>query len=275
MTTVPKILVIGDAMKDLYHVGTAVRLSPEAPIPVVKITETKHSPGGAANVAANLASLGAEALLLHGWRVWANGKEIPQKHRLVVGTTQLARWDEWDSVSPIPVEALQAAVERWQPDGIVVSDYGKGSVDGKVSRWVIDQNLPTFVDTKHGPEHFAYDHPQGFTSRWVYFPNRQEYEKDRVRYDLCPSVVLKKSEEGVEEREYGKPIIEYPTFARSVGSVCGAGDVVVAAYAFAVTSGRHNPLWFANLAAGLAVEKPGTSVVSLREIEERMKELGA
>ncbi len=255
----PRILVIGDAMTDVYHVGTATRISPEAPIPVVRISNTTAYHGGAANVAANLTALGADARLVRGTR---NG-QIPHKHRLMVGETQIARWDETDQVDPVDLEHLDQAVLHWEPDAVVVSDYGKGSVIPTVLQWVLDQQRPTFVDTKGSPS---------WLPNATLFPNRSEYEAYRDQYDICPNVVLKRSEVGIAKLSYGKVVEEYPAWATSVVSVCGAGDTVLAAYVYASCVGLH-PLPFANAAAAIVVGKPRTATASVEEIMAKAKEV--
>src|ERR1035438_695752 len=121
----PRILVVGDAMWDRYHFGTTTRVSPEAPIPVVKISSTETFLGGALNVEANLGALGASVKTISG-STYSDytTTQYPEKNRLMVGTHQLARWDEFDDVTPIEIKRLDQAVLHWPPDAIVVSDYG-------------------------------------------------------------------------------------------------------------------------------------------------------
>ena len=130
-----RVAVVGDFMKDIYHIGEAVGLSAEVPIPVVKVRKTLCFPGGAGNVARNLGELGVETL-------WFGGGGEPVKHRLMVGDHQIARWDENDVCTPV------MGLERLREvDAIVVADYGKGSID----KYTIEairktQGIPVFVD---------------------------------------------------------------------------------------------------------------------------------
>jgi D-beta-D-heptose 7-phosphate kinase/D-beta-D-heptose 1-phosphate adenosyltransferase len=263
----PKILVIGDAMYDRYYIGTTTRISPEAPIPVVKVIEQKFFGGGALNVQANLRELGAEVRVEYGW----NSSEgtiirVPHKNRLMVGTQQVARWDEFDEVEPIELERLDQAVLHWKPDAIVVSDYGKGSIQFDVIEWVEQQKLPTFVDTKRSPKEF------GYSATCVFFPNETEHIQWEQQYDWCQKVVLKRSAAGIRRLELGSVVEEYPAWAKQVVSVCGAGDTVLAAYSYASCVGLH-ALPFANAAAAVVVEKPWTATATVEEVMAKAKEV--
>lgn len=251
----PKVLVVGDAMWDKYYIGTTSRISPEAPIPVVKVGEMKAFGGGAYNVANNLKDLGAEVRIVYG-HVPGTSIHIPEKNRLMVGTQQLARWDEYDEVGPIDLTWLEQAVLEWEPEAIVVSDYGKGSVTYNVLQWCLSRSLPLFLDTKGTP---------AVLPNATLFPNQHEYEAFRQEYDVCPNVVLKRSSAGIQRLVYGEVKEEYPAWAKSAVSVTGAGDTVLAAYAYACCVGLH-PLPFANAAAAVAVSKPWTASATVEEI---------
>lgn len=255
----PKILVVGDAMVDQYHFGTTTRISPEAPIPVVKITSHETFHGGAANVFTNLVALGAEVRL-------RAGEPTPIKNRLMVGTTQVARWDTNDEVRPILWEQLDQAVLRWTPDAIVVSDYGKGSMDQAVIHWLKDwRHIPTFIDTKRNPNDFG-DFDQTF------FPNQVEYTRYEEQYLQRSDVIYKKGDKGVERLRFGKVIESFRAYAKQVVSVCGAGDTILASYVYySCPPGHPAALFNASVAAAIVVEKPWTATASVAEIEERIK----
>src|SRR5579859_858750 len=256
----PKILVIGDIMVDRYHIGTVTRLSAEAPIPIVKIVETKSYMGGAGNVVENLLTLGAEVKLPG----FVPGMAVPVKNRLMVGDTQVARWDEADEVQPIPLEAIDQAVLHWTPDAVVISDYGKGAVTYEVNEVLADLKIPTFVDTKRSPKDFE------VFSQVVFFPNQKEYAEYQREYDSLSGtfgmVVLKRGALGIQEIFDGQVMKTYPAWAERVISVCGAGDSVIAAYVYAMGRAMSDPLAFANAAAAVAVGKPGTSTATVKEI---------
>ena len=250
----PKILVVGDAMIDVYHFGTTTRVSPEAPIPVVKITDHQTFHGGAANVFTNLVALGAEVRM-------RAGDPTPIKNRLMVGTTQVARWDTNDEVCPITVDELD--LNEWTPDAIIVSDYGKGSIDFTVSRWINQQRLPTFVDTKGSPALYRDD--------FTFFPNIAEYDIHVNNYRELENVIYKCSADGIRRLYKGRVVESFRAYADRVVSVCGAGDTVIAAYAYFATVGDPAALFKASIAAAIVVEKPWTATASLAEINERIK----
>jgi D-beta-D-heptose 7-phosphate kinase/D-beta-D-heptose 1-phosphate adenosyltransferase len=251
------VLVVGDAMVDAYHFGTTTRISPEAPIPVVKITDHQTFHGGAANVFTNLVALGAEVRL-------RAGEPTPIKNRLMVGTTQVARWDTNDEVRPILLEQLDRAVLHWTPDAIVVSDYGKGSISEDVIKWINNRELPTYVDTKGSPGVYK----DRFTTL---FPNAIEYDIHKQSYDEMSDVIFKRGAEGIDRLYQGTLLEHFRAYATNVVSVCGAGDAVIAAYAYFAITGDPAALFKASIAAAIVVEKPWTATASLAEINERIK----
>lgn len=267
-----RIAVVGDFMTDIYHIGEASSLSAEVPIPVVKVKETKAFPGGAGNVAANLHALGCKVL-------WFPGGGTPLKNRLMVGDHQLARWDQYDECRP--VAGLNRLVGV---DAIVVADYGKGSVDEFVVEYVKRHvGVPVFVDTKRDPSVWS-----GVAV--AVFPNEKEYSQFPKQYDDFDGFVVQKH--GVQglslfnfKRGIGPPdrvgIGGFPSVARFVRSVNGAGDTVIAAfvykwlaqmqeYAYHEEGQDYEELLkFANTAAAIAVENPMTYAPTLKEIEQR------
>ena len=256
----PKILVVGDAMVDAYHFGITTRISPEAPIPVVKVLEEKVFDGGARNVEQNLKTLGANVRTVYGYTVVDNetATQIPEKHRLMVGNTQVARWDRYDQVQPIEVDWLNQMVFHWAPDAIVVSDYGKGSINYDVSHWINQQKLPTFVDTKGSPGLYRDD--------FTFFPNIAEFETHEKNYRELENVIYKCSADGIRRLHKGRVVESFRAYADRVVSVCGAGDSVLSGYVYAVLTKHPNPLQFANAAAAVVVEKPYTATATLEEI---------
>ncbi|HXC62004.1 MAG TPA: hypothetical protein VNV63_04970, partial [Nitrospiria bacterium] len=154
----PTIAVFGDNFIDRYYIGTATRLSPEAPIPVVNIQEEKVFPGGAGNVVANLDTLGAKILGVEYGRV-------PIKNRLYSDNHQIARWDENDESTELEIEYLH----QLRADAVIISDYGKGSITYAVIEAIAALNLPTFIDSKRSPRDFD------IVMNPTFFPNQKEY----------------------------------------------------------------------------------------------------
>lgn len=267
MNNPPKILIVGDAMLDQYYFATTNRISPEAPIPVFNITELGHAGGGANNVRENLIALGADVRIVGGTTI---DGAIPVKNRLMVGDVQVARWDQFDRVESIPLEDLDRAILHWTPDAIVVSDYGKGSISDEVIKWLSEFCGPIFIDTKRHPGDFCYSTEQ--EKRLTYFPNQSEYEHWLQGYkNRAGTIIYKRGASGIQEIRKGCVLAEFPAYARNVVSVCGAGDVVIANYAYATALGRPDALFRSSIAAAIAVEKPFTATVTNEEIDERIK----
>jgi len=268
-----KVAVIGDFMQDIYWIGEASRLSPEAPIPVVKIKETKDFPGGAGNVAENLEALGVDV-------TWFIAGLKPKKNRLMVGDHQLARWDEYDRC--LPVDKFKDSLQDF--NAIIVADYGKGAINQDVIDYIKSHKeiVPIFVDTKGDPGVWS-----GVAT--AVFPNAKEYAQFSTEYlngDFL--VIQKRGHCGISMRrrvlDHDKTIweLESPSQARFVKSVNGAGDTVIAAFVYKYLRLHKNPniqrteagFWgevldFANAAAAVSVEHEYTYAPTLKEVEER------
>jgi D-beta-D-heptose 7-phosphate kinase/D-beta-D-heptose 1-phosphate adenosyltransferase len=200
------------------------------------------------------------------------GAPLPIKNRLMVGDRQLARWDEHDECAPL----VKIQIGHW--DAVVVADYCKGAVGTTVEKFVKSFCGRVFIDTKGNPACWRE------VSSAVMFPNLKEYTDYSNEY--CAGfdhVVFKRGAQGLTEtvldRLPGGTVFNgrecsYPSWARFVRNVSGAGDTVVAAYAYATLVGYPDPLAFANAAAAVVVEKPFTATASLQEVLERLKEVG-
>ena len=257
----PKILLLGEFFRDIYHIGEASTLSAEVPIPVVKITETKRFPGGAGNVQANFQSLGGTCIYPLPPSHWP-----PLKNRLMVGDHQLARWDEDDWVEPYTLTGLRLLGDE-KFDAVVISDYCKGAITREVVEWVAAnfKGLPIFVDTKRNPLFYGRLQP-------LYFPNLKEYTQYENEYKECRTV-LKKGPQGLVISWNGQTHT-LPALASYVRSTNGAGDSVLAGYVYKYLTGtdicvyhHYEAALFASEAAAIAVSKPYTSTVTLEEIE--------
>lgn len=257
---VPKVLVIGEKFIDRYFIGSASRLSPEAPIPVVKLDdEPLQFMGGAGNVAENLKVLGAHVVELF------QPGHFPIKNRLIVGQTQIARWDQYDTVSPIKLtNSVQVNHYFKDINGVIVSDYAKGAVTSELVATIGDKlgKARLFIDTKSSPA--AY----GILARQAtFFPNMKEYAQFTAAYNACPVKVLKMSEHGMTYQNRSENIHQ-PALATKVVNVSGAGDTAVAAYAYAILTGKEpkDALEFAARACAVVVGKPYTGTADLSEI---------
>ncbi len=269
-------LVIGDLMLDRYLWGKVERISPEAPVPVVLVERESSRPGGAANVAANLAGLGLPCRLLGCIGHDSAGRELTQallgtgimtdvlvttperptitKTRIVGGHQQMLRLDHESQASftPEELQPLLAAVElamAKQPAIVVLSDYAKGVLQPELCQRVIQLSkkagVPVLVDPK-GRDYTKYRGATALT------PNRRETAEacnepgsidalldaaDRLRQELqLDFIAVTRSEEGISLLE-AHHRAHIPAMAKQVFDVSGAGDTVIATLAAGMVAG--------------------------------------
>ncbi|MCH8301309.1 MAG: bifunctional D-glycero-beta-D-manno-heptose-7-phosphate kinase/D-glycero-beta-D-manno-heptose 1-phosphate adenylyltransferase HldE [Proteobacteria bacterium] len=303
------VLVAGDVMLDRYLFGGTERISPEAPVPVVQVRETVNRAGGAANVAANLASLGVDTTLigvvgqddeaaalkavLEQQNVNCRFKAVANwptttKTRVQSRGQQLIRLDreEWDASGSAALTGyLKKALKA--SSAVVLSDYGKGAL-GDVSAMIDlcrNANTPVFVD----PKGSDFDKYRGAT---VLTPNQSEFESvagvcdsedelvERVRKMISEldlgALLVTRSEKGMLLVEASDEPVFLSTRVSEVFDVTGAGDTVIAVLAGAVASGESMAAAAAlsNLAAGLVVRKTGVASVSPSEIRAALHQRG-
>jgi rfaE bifunctional protein kinase chain/domain len=300
-----RIAVIGDAMLDVYLSGDVDRISPEAPVPVVRVRERRHALGGAANVAQNVVAIGAACDLVAaigsdragetlramldvvagGSRsLVAVGRCTTQKTRILARSQQLVRVDEEDDgdldgadMQRI-LEAVRAAAA--DADAIVLEDYNKGVLVPPVIRAAIEvgtaRKVPIVVDPKF-KNFFAYG---GAT---IFKPNRRELEAalgaamDVDHPDAVPAtlqrlgvehILLTLGDRGMALFSGGGEIARVPTVAREVYDVVGAGDTVTAYLAATMAAGATalEAATIANIAAGIEVSKLGAVSVTAAEV---------
>ncbi len=305
-----RVLVAGDLMLDEYWFGATSRISPEAPVPVVRVTAAQARAGGAANVAVNLASLGAgtvlagvigddanaarlqEALTPLGIEldaVRALGRPTITKLRVLSRNQQLIRLDTEDAYTPAEVEPLGQIVQtRLAGAGAcVLSDYAKGTLHA-VRDFIVAcraQSVPVLVDPK-GTDFARY---AGAT---LLTPNLAEFEAvvgvatddsdllqraRRLRTDLrLDGLVVTLSERGMLVIDQQDAATILPARAREVFDVTGAGDTVIAALAAGIAAGMPlaSAAALANLAAGLVVRKIGVASVTPSELRLALHEHG-
>lgn len=296
-----KALVVGDLMLDRYWFGPTSRISPEAPVPVVKVTRFQTRPGGAANVAVNLASLGVRTTLSgvvgadagaaelrgilgeHGIAlelVESADRPTITKLRVLSRNQQLIRLDTEDSFASEDAVALAARMEAAAADAAVclLSDYGKGSLAEAPALIATARRLqlPVLVDPK-GSDFGRY---RGAT---LLTPNLAEFEAvagvaasdaelaERaagMRSDLgLEALVVTLGDRGMLVTAGGEPVF-IPARAREVFDVTGAGDTVIAALAAGLAAGMTLPdaAALANVAAGIVVRKIGVASVTPAEL---------
>lgn len=248
-----KICVLGDVLIDRYWIGEVKGLSAEAPIPTILIQSKFDLPGGAGNLQANLEALGLEVDLL-----LPEFPQYPVKNRLMVGNRQVARWDEEDWCVALAKDDLWGLLDC---NGVMVADYGKGSITPEIVEVLRSTTLSLFVDTKSDPSPWI-------GSEAYLFPNRKEWEQYEEAYKWISKVVLKRGVDGVALLEYGHPVLHRPSLVENPVSVCGAGDTVMATFGVGLLQGLplDRCLELAMQAAKVVCEKPYTSVVSPEEL---------
>jgi len=296
-----RVLVVGDVMLDRYWFGDVERISPEAPVPVVKIARTEERPGGAANVARNVAALGAHASLLS-----ATGQDEPAdallrllatdristsflrdsaltttvKLRVIGRQQQLLRIDF--ETAP-PNELLASNLDAFDQllagaHALVLSDYGKGGLAHITT--MIERARATGKPVLVDPKGDDWDRYRGAT---VITPNRSEFRqvagRARDEADLARRAHALRQELGIDallvtRAEEGMSLyadtgtLTIPAQAREVFDVSGAGDTVIAALGTLLAAGATLPdaMAIANEAAGVVVGKLGTAVAEPGEL---------
>jgi D-beta-D-heptose 7-phosphate kinase / D-beta-D-heptose 1-phosphate adenosyltransferase len=301
----PHILVVGDAMIDRYITGASTRISPEAPVPVVKAGFEESRAGGAANVAAGVCALGARCSLLtvvgddlageelvalmagQGVDVEAvieRGARTTQKTRLISGVQQIARIDHDGDVS----EASRAELARRFAallDGVsavIFSDYDKGALSNLPDLLAIarQHGVPAFVDPKIADR-------ARYRGAFLLKPNAREFHD---LFGACPEeqmaqhahaalvdmgldyMVVTRGAKGIMMISLKGEVVDHPTEALEVFDVTGAGDTIMAALVVGIAQGLSMSAAIdqANLAASVAVSRQGTYVVTRADLEDRL-----
>ncbi len=240
-----KILLIGDNCEDVYQYGTVDRISPEAPVPVFKFSHEERRPGMAGNVAKNLEALGCEINYLCG--------ETSTKTRLIDlrSKQHIVRVD--NDVISTPIQLATEIPKVY--DGIVVSDYGKGTVSYDLINELIDTGIPVFVDTKKTD----LERMQG---AWVKI-NELEYSK--IKSD-CTGLIVTKGAKGAQAIHHE---LDLPASRVEVADVTGAGDTFLAAFAVKYISSRDlkTSMEYAIRAASITVQHFGVYAPTQDELK--------
>ena len=301
-----RVAVVGDIMLDRYLVGDTERLSPEAPVPVVTLKERHAALGGAANVAANVAAMGASCLLVGAVGDDADGSSIRQelavarledrfvltiagrpttsKTRIIARGQQIVRID--DEVDALldgaDLARLVAAAREAlaDADALLLEDYNKGALSPQLIAAVMEiarrRGIPVVVDPKYR-QFFEY---AGAT---VFKPNRRELESalgaavDLTNGNALPEVLgrlkvdnllVTLGSEGMVLVTKDGNLTQIPSMARQIYDVSGAGDTVTAWLGTALAAGAslREAAQLANYAAGVEVGKPGVATVSPEEV---------
>ncbi len=301
-----KILVVGDVILDQYHFGKVDRISPEAPVPVVLVDNTKLVIGGAGNVANNIANLGAQAILIARVGDDINGKLLKKlldeskiqsdfivnyvptilKTRIIGDHQQIVRMDT-ETIYHLSEEETQKFKESFTKyvgnmDAVVISDFGKGFINGEISQFIIQAssklNKKVFIDPKFLDWSI-------YNGAYMVTPNLKEFssvvgrelQNDDLEIEYWGKKVIKKYDIDyllVTRSDKGMSLISHnqclhvPTMVKEVFDVSGAGDTVVATISTFISNGIDlaESIKLSNRAAGIVVSKIGTSTVSADEL---------
>lgn len=296
------ITVIGDVMLDRFWSGASRRMSPEAPVPVVNVTEQEDRAGGAGNVAVNLAELGLSVSLVglcgedeHAralracveaagvrWNVMPCAAETIVKLRALSRNQQLLRMDFEESLADYANDLFVRYAQQHLADAdlVIFSDYAKGSLElvQPLLAHCRELGKPTLVD----PKGLDFEKYRGAT---VLTPNLAELEAvvgrcdseamliekaDAIRASLdIEAILVTRSEAGMTLIQSGETPQHFTASAREVFDVTGAGDTVIAVMAGCLSAGlsMREAAHYANHAAGVVVAKLGTASVSPAELQ--------
>ncbi|PSW42331.1 bifunctional D-glycero-beta-D-manno-heptose-7-phosphate kinase/D-glycero-beta-D-manno-heptose 1-phosphate adenylyltransferase HldE [Photobacterium leiognathi] len=296
------VLIVGDVMLDRYWTGPTGRISPEAPVPVVKVDQIEERPGGAANVAMNIAALGGHAKLvgltgidepakaltekLSSLNVFCDFVSLPEyptitKLRVMSRGQQLIRLDFEEGFHNVDPAAMLVRMKQSLADvkAVILSDYAKGALEHVQSMIQLarEANVPVLID----PKGSDFERYRGAT---LLTPNLSEFEavvgkvtsdEDLVEKGLglidkfdFEALLVTRSEHGMTLLQKGQEPLHMPTQAQEVYDVTGAGDTVISVLAASLAAGKSlsDCCKLANAAAGVVVGKLGTSTLSTIEL---------
>ncbi len=303
-----RVLIAGDVMLDRYWYGPSSRISPEAPVPVVKVEEVEERPGGAANVAVNIATLGGRVRVLgiagadeaatvletKLRRLGAPCELIRQpgqatitKLRVLSRNQQLLRLDFEDGFPGFEPAALRERFLAYLPDNdvVVLSDYHKGAL----------RDIEDLIGATRAAGKLALVDPKGrdfgrYRGATLLTPNLAEFETvvgpcrdpavlvdrgETLRQELeLEALLITRGEQGMTLLRAGTEPLHLAARAREVYDVTGAGDTVIATLAAGLAAGLNLPAatFLANLAAGIVVGKLGAASVTVSELRRALYE---
>jgi D-beta-D-heptose 7-phosphate kinase / D-beta-D-heptose 1-phosphate adenosyltransferase len=298
------VLVVGDVMLDRYWYGPTGRISPEAPVPVVKVEQIEERPGGAANVAMNIAALGGHVRLVGLTGIDEPAKALNEKLtsldvrcdfvslpdyptitklRVMSRGQQMIRLDFEEGFHDVDEDVILPRLEQslTYAKAVILSDYAKGALEhvSAMIKLARKAGKPVFID----PKGADFERYRGAT---LLTPNLSEFElvvgkvtsDDELvakgfelieRFDF-EALLVTRSEHGMTLLQKGQEPLHLPTLAQEVYDVTGAGDTVISVLASSVAAGKSlaDACKLANAAAGVVVAKLGTSTLSTIELTE-------
>lgn len=247
--TLFNVLLIGDSCIDEYKIGSVDRLSPEAPVPVVKLVETYTLPGMSANVLKNFAALDIYPDFVSNSDIITKTRYIDKKSgQHLLRVDQEHTLTPWNGETPYPLH---------QYDAIVISDYNKGFLTYEcIARIIQNAACPVFIDTKK-------TQLADISAEWVFFKlNETEYKSAR---SLPSNLIVTLGDQGAEYNG-----VSYPTDSVEVMDVCGCGDTFLAALTreYLYTKDIEKAILYANKAASITVQHRGNYSPTCEEISE-------
>ena len=298
-----KILIIGDVMLDKYTYGTVNRISPEAPIPIVKFEKSIMRPGGAGNTAYNIKSLNGNvniigvigdddsgiilASLIDYFNIDHNIIIDPfwstiTKNRIIAHNQQIVRIDtepQHKICTTDEQKIIFDIINNYEDvDVVVISDYDKGTITDDILD-VIKlhfKNKPIIIDPKR-------KNWIKYSGATIITPNMKELflatesiDIDSLNYltGTCDikNILITRGENGMTLLRRDKERLDFPPTAKRLFDVSGAGDTVVAVLALAIGAGAEieQAVELSNMAAGLVVEKRGTAAITQEELKEEI-----
>ena len=249
------VLLIGDSCTDVWAYGECKRLSPEAPVPVMKYRETQSALGMAANVNENLKSLGINVNFLTNKETITKTRYVDEKSNY-----QVMRLDNEPDVKPLREAELRMAAMHLDYDAVVISDYDKGYVDDNLIDIIAPRNpgIKIFVDTKKKKLPTQYNNV-------VYKINKKEFELlDPDHIPNGKNMIVTHGANGAlwDHQTFPVPITR-------VFDVTGAGDTFLAALVFYYIQlpDMKESINFANRCAAIAVQNPGTYTLTMEDVD--------
>jgi len=303
-----RIMVLGDLMLDHFVWGRVDRISPEAPVPVVRVTEETQRLGGAANVAHNIRALGATPVLIGlvgedphgeilleairgqaiptGWIVADPDRRTTVKTRVVAHNQQVVRAD-WEDDGEVSEAVFEKLIDRIgdqleEVQALIISDYGKGVVTARMLKRVLELARERALFVAVDPKESHFDLYRGVS---LITPNQREAGQafgraitdeeslEMVGHGMMNrlklgALLITRGERGMSLFESDGQVTHFPTLARTVYDVTGAGDTVIASFVAARTAGAalKEAAMISNHAAGIAVAGVGTTAVSFEAL---------
>ncbi len=300
-----KVAVVGDLICDKYVIGKVERISPEAPVPVVRVEKEAYFLGGASNVALNLKSLGCEVCLFGvvgndscgkrllnmikdrgldtGHIITMEDRPTTLKTRVIAQSQQIVRFDR-EKILKIDKKYAYELVKGVKESGVntvIISDYGKGVV----SEYLIEELKKIGIFLAIDPK---VKNTCAYKDADVITPNLKETEeisgimidsftnglelaaKKIIKKTNCRYLLVTEGERGMSLFDKNGLVLKQPSKAKDVYDVTGAGDTVIAVLAAAISSGFDikDAVKLSNAAAGIVVGKMGTATVSIEELKE-------